>query len=143
MDAAEFFRTVVKPNYDQFVQNPTDLRLLWNAIVSMNTVAEFLALHRLGYPPLYRENLNAEAKKLRDLSALTNLKHLAETLKHVRKTSYRPRQVIGTTSKPPSITATSTSFEPDNPSTWEIDGHDPVKVVHDAFAMIKAFPELQ
>jgi hypothetical protein len=86
MDAAEFFRTVVKPNYEQFVQNPTDLRLLWNAIVSMNTVAEFLALHRLGYSPVYREEHNAEAKKLRDLSAdLTKLKHDAETLKHVRK----------------------------------------------------------
>jgi hypothetical protein len=43
MDAAEFFNTVVKRNYEEFTNNPNDFRSLWNAIVSMNTVPEYIA----------------------------------------------------------------------------------------------------
>jgi hypothetical protein len=52
MDASEFFNTVVKRNYEEwtgFTGNQDDFRLLWNAIVSMNTVPEYLALDELGY----------------------------------------------------------------------------------------------
>jgi len=41
VDAREFFNTVVKPNYAEFSRHPTDIRLLWNALISMNTVAEY------------------------------------------------------------------------------------------------------
>jgi hypothetical protein len=33
MDAREFFQDVVKPNYDEFVQSPDNIRLLWNVVV--------------------------------------------------------------------------------------------------------------
>ena len=54
MNAVDFFEDVVKRNYKQFVDDPDDLRLLWNAVVSMNTVAEYVALHRLGYVQVAR-----------------------------------------------------------------------------------------
>jgi hypothetical protein len=38
MDAREFFKTVVIPNYTEFSQHPNDIRLFWNAVISMNTV---------------------------------------------------------------------------------------------------------
>jgi hypothetical protein len=40
MNAAEFFRDVVKPNYNQLINNPNDLGALWNALVSIDTIAE-------------------------------------------------------------------------------------------------------
>jgi hypothetical protein len=46
MDAREFLWKIVVPNYAEFYKSPNDIRLLWNALVSMNTVPEFLALHR-------------------------------------------------------------------------------------------------
>jgi len=46
MDASEFFNTVVKPNYDDFTKMD-DYRSLWNAIVSMNTVPEYMAFEQL------------------------------------------------------------------------------------------------
>jgi hypothetical protein len=42
MDASEFFQIVAEPNYEQLIGDPSDLRSLWNAVVSMNTIAEFL-----------------------------------------------------------------------------------------------------
>ena len=67
MDAREFFQDVVKPNYAEFVQSPDNTRLLWNVVVSMNTVPEFLALHRLRYPlDVPRKELDAEADMIRD-----------------------------------------------------------------------------
>jgi hypothetical protein len=64
MNAAEFFRTIVKANYDEFLRNPQDLRLLWNAVVSMNTVAEYVALERLGYEELSRVGLGTKANQI-------------------------------------------------------------------------------
>ena len=46
MDARDFFHEVVKPNYDEFFRSPNDIRLLWNVLVSMNTLPEFLALQQ-------------------------------------------------------------------------------------------------
>ena len=66
--------------------NRTDLRALWNAVLSMNTLAEFVALHRLGYPLLTRKELDEKAKTIREeVTILETLKQCAETLKHVRK----------------------------------------------------------
>jgi len=85
MDARAFFHYIVKPNYDEFVRSPNDIRLLWNALVSMNTVAEYLALERLGYPQVGRKVIYLEARKIFRLSGLAELKYCAETFKHVRK----------------------------------------------------------
>jgi hypothetical protein len=43
MDAKEFFSVVVVENYKEAIADPANLRKLWNAAVSMNTVAEYLA----------------------------------------------------------------------------------------------------
>jgi hypothetical protein len=43
MDAKEFFSAVVVENYKEAIADPANLRKLWNAAVSMNTVAEYLA----------------------------------------------------------------------------------------------------
>jgi hypothetical protein len=44
MNAAEFFKGVAERNYEEFENSPEDLKSLWNSVVSMNTVAEYLAL---------------------------------------------------------------------------------------------------
>lgn len=136
MNAPEFFQIVVKPNYEQFINNRTDLRLLWNAIVSMNTVAEFVALHRLGYYIVSRTELDNVAKQIRlEFASLSDVKFCAETFKHVRKI---PRG----NSAPASITASSTGFTVDQ-VTWRIDPYDPVEVLHKSFSVVKTLPELQ
>jgi hypothetical protein len=43
MDAKEFFSAVVVENYKEAIADPANLRKLWNAAVSMNTIAEYLA----------------------------------------------------------------------------------------------------
>ena len=48
-------------------------------------VAEWLALDRLGYPPISRKDLELEAQKIREQYSLSDLKVCAETFKHVRK----------------------------------------------------------
>jgi hypothetical protein len=65
MSVRELFQNVVVPDYNDFVQSPTDFRLLKSALLSMDTVPERLALHQLGYPQLSRKELNQEAQKIR------------------------------------------------------------------------------
>ena len=57
MYARELFREIVAPNYYEFCGNPTDIRLLWNALISMNSVADYLALERLNYLPASSQEL--------------------------------------------------------------------------------------
>lgn len=141
MDASEFFLRVVKSNYEKSMSDPNDLRSLWNAVVSMNTVAEYLALDRLGYPKVQLDELNRKAKEIREKSPiLIDLKFCAETLKHVRK-------LQGTSSAAMTLTPSSTGFSPDQPSTWIIDDNSkryvlPV-VLSQAFAKLSAFPEFK
>jgi len=83
---AEFFHHVVKKNYEAHCSQPNDFHHLWNAVVSMNTVAEYLALERVDYAEISREDLAQRANKIRDKTLhLGDLKYCAETLKHVRK----------------------------------------------------------
>jgi len=49
MDAREYFNYVAMPKYNEFVQSPNDFRLLESSLYSMDTVAERLGLHQLGY----------------------------------------------------------------------------------------------
>src|SRR5215204_2177200 len=89
MDAQEFIRDVVERNYAEFKELRSDPRLFWNALVSMNSVAEWVALARLGYPDrdkLAEQTLIDGAKKVRqEFAILGHVKYWAETLKHVRK----------------------------------------------------------
>ena len=85
MDGREFFEKIVKPNYYEAKRNPEDFRLIWNAIVSMNTVPEFVALERLNYIT-GREAADKESAAIRnEYQSLLDLKECAEALKHVRK----------------------------------------------------------
>jgi hypothetical protein len=126
MDAREFFQTIVVPNYNEFVRTPNNVRLLWNAIVSMNTVPEYLVLDRLGYAlEVYREELTQEAQKIRNQLGLTELQYCANTFKHVRKI---PRGQS-------TATASSTSVEPIDQATW--------KIGDSAFATVNSLPGLK
>ena len=64
MDAQEHFQKAAD-NYNEFARDPTNFRLLKNALISMDEGPEHLALHQLGYPQLSREALNEEAQKIR------------------------------------------------------------------------------
>jgi hypothetical protein len=55
MDARDYFEQIVKPNYYEAKDNPNDLRSVWNAILTMNTVAESIALERLDYSSVDRD----------------------------------------------------------------------------------------
>jgi hypothetical protein len=141
MDASEFFNTVVKRNYEEwtgFTGNQDDFRLLWNAIVSMNTVPEYLALDQLGYAQVSREVLDGTAKQIRDKDkSLIDLKFCAETLKHVRKIPRKQKQGSVT------ITISSTIASPIDRDTWTICSHDLIDVAERAFKALSALPELR
>jgi hypothetical protein len=66
MDARELFQEVVSPNYREFIESQNDIRLLWNALVSMNSVAEYLALERLNYASTSRQIIMYVADKVRE-----------------------------------------------------------------------------
>jgi hypothetical protein len=136
MDAVEFFEKIAKPNYDEAKKAPDDLRLLWNAVFSLNTIAEFVVLHRCNYETdLDCNELFKEAEQIRKkIPELDYLNKCAIAFKHVRrnqkKTQHNPFDKI-------TATPSSTGIDPSDPSTWsiEIDGlqRDVVTVLHNAF----------
>jgi hypothetical protein len=128
MDAREYFQIIVVPDCAHFQQSPNDIRLLFNALVSMNTVPEFLALHRLDYAlDISREKLDEEAEAIRVDLRLTALQFCANMFKHVRRIPRRSSEFI----------ASSTAVSPDDLGTWTVLGDDLVEVVHKAFATLK------
>jgi hypothetical protein len=134
MDAREYFQLIVQPNYYEFYADQNNIRKLWNAVVSMNTVPEFLALHQLGYPlDLSREMLDGLAQEFREGLGFTDLQYCANTLKHVRKINRGQSKA----------TASSTSVEPIDQATWVLDGHDLVQVAYAAFAKLSNVTELK
>jgi hypothetical protein len=132
MDAREFFENVVVPRYTEFVRRPTDFPVFWTALVSMNTVPEYLALHRRGYPlDVSRNELRREAQEIRgQLSGLEDLQFCADTFKHVRKSGF-------------GLQASSTDIDLNDPTTWKIGEYDLVQVAHDAFATLSSLSELK
>jgi hypothetical protein len=141
MDATEFFCQIIEPNYAEATRAPDDLRLLVNAIISMNTVAEFLALKRNQYGQMTRKELTGKANELRkQFPCLEDLKLCAETLKHVRKLNNAKSADF-------SLTATSTSISPTRTSTWTIttvsNTYHLRTIVDVAFQTIKTFPEFK
>jgi hypothetical protein len=137
MNAQEYFQIIVQLNYYEFYKTQNDIRLLWNAIVSMNAVPEFLVLHRRKYQPLdsEREELEEEAAKIRDELGLEDLHFCANALKHVRKIKGRGAKF--------ELQASSTGVSLDDQATWVLDGRDLVEVAHGAFARLqKEFQKL-
>ena len=123
MDAREYFQKVVVPNFADFQQSSNDIRLLINALVSMNTVPEFLALHRLGYAlDISREELDEEVETIRVDLCLTALQFCTNMFKHVRLIQF---------------IASFTAVSPNDQGTWTVLGDDLVEVVHKAFATLK------
>lgn len=140
MNATEFFQEIIKPNYDETKRTPDNLRLLVNAIISMNTVAEFVALDRLGYVKVSLQELAKEANEIRrQYACLEDLKFCAETLKHVRKLS-------STLDSDVPVMPSSTSILPlQQTSAWFLDTAGKTyylkTVADDAFRTIEMFPE--
>jgi hypothetical protein len=132
MDAREFFDTVVAPNCEKFHRNPDDLRLLWNAVVSMNSMAEFLALEQLAYEEISRADLDRVAKELRaGMKGFAELKFCAETFKHVRKIKDHGKSKFSTIS-------TSTVVSISDHETWTIGPHNVPAVLRQAYASVGA-----
>jgi hypothetical protein len=132
MDAQEFFRDIVSPNYHEFFSYPNDVRRLWNAVISMNSVADYMAVGQIGYRPASRQELQDLADKLREDHGLEDLEVCADALKHLRKTG-------GSRSKF-EVTATTTDVSSDT-ATWTINGLDVVDVLRRAFEKLKNIPE--
>jgi hypothetical protein len=146
MDASEFFDTVVKRNYQESTWNPDDFRSLWNAIISMNTVPEYMALDQLGYAQVSRDQLASTANQIRNQDqSLIDLKFCAEALKHVRKIPPKQKQgsvTLNVTSTSNPVTVTSTGVSSIARATWTIGPHDLVDMAHRAFKTLSALPEL-
>jgi hypothetical protein len=142
MDTSEFFNTVVKPNYEEFTRKPDDFSVLWNAIISMHTVAEFLALDQLEYADVSRRKLGETANQIRkNDQRLKDLKSCAETLKHVRNIPSAPKQksnTVALSSTNPTLTISSTTVSSMDRTTWTIGPYDLVGVAHQAFAALSA-----
>jgi len=129
MDAREYFQDIVQRSYYEYCQNPKDIRLLWHAIVSMNSVPDYIAVDRFGYVlEVDRKEFDAEVRKVRKELDLTELQYCANTLKHVRRI---PRDQF-------TATASSTSVDAADQDTWVFDGHDLVQVAHDSFNKLNA-----
>ena len=94
MDTGEFFQNVARRNYFEFFERGDDIRLLWNAVVSMNSVAEYLALHQHNYAPISKKQLARTANQIREQHHLLDLKYCAETFKHIRKIKDHGRRFI-------------------------------------------------
>jgi len=130
IDATEFFN-------DEFTLNSDSRRLLWKAIISMNTVAEYVALDRLGYGQVSRDALSKAAEQIREKSPVLNdLKCCAETFKHVRKIKDHRRLGSGF-----STIATSAGVS-EEPATWKIGQYDLVDVLSRAVAALSSLSEL-
>ena len=116
MNACEYFSTIAKPNYEDAKRNAEEIRFLWNAIVSLNTVLEFLALDQLDYDPdLDRQSLYVKGAEIRErFPALRTLKKCANTFKHVRSIPSK-RNDTGFSS-----ISSSTAISPEDRSTWVI-----------------------
>ncbi|MGZ4883047.1 MAG: hypothetical protein ACXV2A_04050 [Halobacteriota archaeon] len=114
MNAKEFFDEVVAPNYLDAHQHPNNFKLVCNAITCMNTVAEFVALERLGYPTvLTRSDLETKANEIRKNNPpLCDLKYWVDTLKHVRKLTNAKTDTH-------EVTRSSTSILVSDPSSWQ------------------------
>jgi hypothetical protein len=136
MDARRFFHNVVMPSYTAFAQSPSEFHLLWNTLVVMNTVPEYLALDRLGYSPVRRDVLDKAAQKIRHHSCyLLDVKFCSEACKHARK--------IRDHNGGFTLQASSTGVDPNDPTTWNVNGKNLLEVVHYAFATLKEIPELK
>jgi hypothetical protein len=140
MNAREFFQDVVSHNYSEFTGCPNDIRLLWNALVSMNSVAEHLALDQLGYTPVSRSELTSVANQIRQQHYLLDLQFCADTFKHVRKIKDHRGGADFT------LTASSTGVSSDR-TTWVIKRSnevlDIVDVLDKAFAKLNEIPQLK
>jgi hypothetical protein len=136
MNAREFFQDVVSRNYCEFVGCSNDVRLLWNALVSMNSVAEYLALEKLNYAQVSRNELTSEAKRICQQHDLLDLKFCAEMFKHVRKIEDHRGGAEFT------LTASSTGVSSDK-TTWTIGQFNLVDVLDKAFTKLNEIPQLK
>ena len=134
MDARNYFEQIVAPNYYDAKNNSNDLRSLWNALLTMNSVAKFVALQRLNYSGVDRDTRIKRSSDIRQTyPCLGDLQHCADAMKHVRKQTR-------------DITATSTNILPTDPLTWQIDINgrqlNLFALLDQAFETIRNFPEL-
>ena len=107
MDAKEFVREVVVPNCEEFKADPTSFRKLWNAVVSMNTVPEWMAFDRVGYTSLKQSEIETAYKDVRKQHPeFGPIKAGTEMLKHVRLLADGK------------VTVSSTGIQVDDPKTW-------------------------
>jgi len=134
MDARDYFEQIVTPNYYDAKNNPNDLRSLWNALLTMNSVPESVELQQLNYSSVDRDSRIKRSSDIRaTYPCLGDLQHCADAMKHVRKQTR-------------DVTATSTNILPSDSSTWKIDINgnqcNLSALLDQAFETIRNFPEL-
>jgi hypothetical protein len=135
MDANEFFNRIVRPNYDAVDRNRDEFRSVWNAAVSLNTIAEYLALHRSRYVAMTEVELNKAANTIRnDIPQLGKLNNEVIALKHVRSLRGVKKQDLSISS-----ILSSTAYLPDEPVTWE----KLKQTTEDAFAIVSQLDEFK
>ena len=86
MDTKEFVRDVALKLYQSCKDDPADFSKLFSAVNTMNTVAEQVALERLGYGNVTRQEIDAKSNDVRQqFPELQSIKQCSEALKHVRR----------------------------------------------------------
>jgi hypothetical protein len=139
MDAREFFQDVVSRTYSEFAGCSNDIALLWNALVSMNSVAEYLALEKLNYAQVSRDELTSVANQIRQQHFLLDLQFCADTFKHVRKIKDHSGGKF-------TLTSSSTGVSSDK-TTWVIERSNEVlnvvDVLEKSFAKLNEIPQLK
>jgi hypothetical protein len=110
MDTKKSYESVVLPNYEASKADPGSFQKIWNAIQSVSTLSEYVALERLEYGDVKRKDVDAVTDSvLRMYPDLYLLKDPATTLRHVRRHDGQE------------VTSSSTGIEPDNPATWVLE----------------------
>jgi hypothetical protein len=133
MDAKAFFQEVVLKNYQESKADQASFQKLWNAVVSMNTVPEYVALDRLRYASLLRKEIDQKSDEVRQqYASLKSLNEGAITLKHVR------RHISG------KLVESSSGIKLTDPTTWRLnDGTTLHSLLDQAFADLSASPDLK
>jgi hypothetical protein len=137
MDVKQFYEQIALKNYEDSLADPTSYQKLWNAMVSANTIADYLGLERLNYgSTLTRQEIDGAVSDVRQAYPdLQSLNDRASTLKHVRR------------HKGNVLTETSTGVLPHDPTTWHLDdasgSHDLRKDVDQIFSTFRTVSGLK
>lgn len=143
MNTFDFFYTVVRYNYDEFRARQYDYRLLWNALMAMNTVPEYIVLEKENFrDDMSRDELYEKANKVREADEiLTVLRKCVETMRYGGKVDGKQKAVQASSPPEGDAAETSTGNEMLDDAIWRLlerdREYDLADLAHKAFPVVQ------